>query len=133
VEILRLADNIVLLPQEHGTNIKQGSLDKIQASGLLKSSVEINIDDDDQNAHKKQESNIVEADLLPELEGAEPDEVEDLSRRPLDLLVYKYYFKSIELLKFSIFLFFAALQAISSSFSSERSNLLHFRYLEDCN
>jgi hypothetical protein len=55
---------------------------------------------------------------LTELQEPDIDEVQDLERKTGDWSVYAYYFKVIGLLRFSVFVFFAALQAFTSSFSS---------------
>jgi hypothetical protein len=88
---------------------------------LLKPRSENIIEDVNYDTSNNEESNTKDQLDLAELEGAKPHEVEDLSRKPLDLPVYNYYFKAIGVVRFSIFLFFAALQAFASSFSSAYS------------
>jgi hypothetical protein len=80
----------------------------------------------EQNTHRHSQSEQTfskEAPHLTELQEPNADEARDLERKTGDWSVYAYYFKVIGWHQFSVFVFFAALHAVASSFSSASATI----------
>jgi hypothetical protein len=96
--------------------VHQGSYEQLCKTGLLNHNLlEIT---EHHETNTTSEDEIKELMELEELEGPNVDDVRDLERKTGDTKVYRYYFETIGFSKFSVFIFFAALNAFSDGFKS---------------
>ncbi len=114
-EYLPLANQLVILPAADGT-IQQGTYEEMKEAGLINIAAYGNVE----SAYHHKD---MPAENLDEKLSKVASEVEarDLARQTGDMAVYRYYFKSIGLAKFLIFVFFVLVYVFSSSFSRKGS------------
>jgi hypothetical protein len=117
---LKQAHNVILITSEHEDRIVQGSYDELCASGDLKPQL---LEMKSQEI-SPEESDSQQSQEMDELKGLDAEDINELNRDTRDWGVYKYYFKHIGLLRYFVFVSFAALNTLSGTFSSKSMIIL---------